>query len=401
VTSAGASWSNLQDPFEAGQEAASLALNRLDEDTCDLVLVFSAPRYATAELLEGVRAVTGSAPLLGCTDAGNLTADGPAHASVAVMAVRCEGLEVRPGAGDKLAADPEAAGEAMARQAREGRLGSGSGPGSLLLAVSDGSRGNHSAVLRGAQRVVGDRFPVIGVSAGDDGAFTETAQYCLTYLLKDSVAGLLIGGPIRFGVGTRHGWGPISRERRVTGAHGAVVTRIDDGPALALYRDYLGEAADDLSNDDFARTTCVYPLGFSADGEPEPLVRFPMRVTQEGGLVFGGEVAEGTGVRLMLATKDSVIASARGAAQEALDALGGAKAKAAVVFSCFAREKVMGREAAREMRAVREVLGEIPMVGCYCYGQTAPFQAAAPADAEGPPSRYRNDSIVVLALGDG
>jgi hypothetical protein len=395
--SAGASWSNLQDPFEAGQEAATLAQNQLAEDTSDLALVFSSPQYSTPELLEGVRAVTGRTPVIGCSDAGNLSPEGPAHDSVAVMLIRAEGLEIRPGAGDKLSQDPEAAGRAMAQQALEGRLGSGSGPGSLLLTFAEGARGNLSAVLRGARQVVGEGFPIVGAASADNGLFTETTQYVLSYLMKDSVAGFLLGGPISFGIGTRHGWVPISRPRAVTRSRGEVVCEIDGLPALSLYRDYLGEAADDLDNDNLARTVCVYPLGFDAEGENEPLVRFPQRMTAEGHLVFGGEVAEGTQVRLMLGSKNGVVESARLAAQDALAALGDKPARAGIVFSCFAREYVLGREAPLEMRAIREVLGErVPLIGLYSYGEMAPARRNGGAQ-----SRYRNDSVVVLTIGDG
>lgn len=400
---AGASWSNLQDPFEAGQEAASLALHRMGEDSCDLALVFSAPRFSSPELLEGIRAATGRTMVLGCTDAGNLSAEGPAHASVAVMLIRCEGLEVRPGAGDHLADDPEAAGAAMAQQALDGRLGSGTGPGSLLLAFAEGARGNLAAMLRGAQRVVGPNFPIVGGAAGDEGGFADTTQYCLTYLLKDSVVGFLLGGPIRFGVGTRHGWVPISRPRAVTRARQEVVAEIDHLPALALYHDYLGAAADDLSNDNLAQVASVYPLGFTVDDEVEPLVRFPRRVTPEGHLVFGGDVEEGARVRLMMCSKEGIVESARAAAVASMEALDGARPRAALVVSCFAREKVLGRDAPREMQAIRDVLGEdVPLVGYYSYGEIAPGHAGVPSSNGGAlPSRYRNDSIVVLTMADG
>lgn len=406
AVSAGASWSNLQDPFEAGQEAATLALHRMGEDSCNLALVFTGPQFSSPELLEGIRAVVGSTMLLGCTDAGNLSMDGPAHASVAVMLIKCDGLEVRPGAGDKLAENPEAAGAAMARQALDGRLGFGSGPGSLLLAFAEGARGNLSAVLRGAQSVVGENFPIVGGAAGDEGRFVETTQYCLSYMLKDSVVGLLLGGPIRFGVGTRHGWGAISRPRVVTKAKGDTIWEIDGKPALGFYRDYLGDAADELDNSNLARATCVYPVGFAVEGEDEPLVRFPLRVTPEGHLVFGGDVEQGTEVRLMLGTKDSIVESARAAAQEAVNALQGAPSRAAMVFSCFSREKVLGRDARREMQAIREVFGEnVPVIGYYSHGELSPWRASIqPSNGGAPqvaPSRYRTDSVVVLAVGDG
>lgn len=396
---AGASWSNLQDPFEACQEAATLALHKMGEETADLALVFSSPGYSTPELLEGLRAVVGTTMVLGCTDAGNLTVEGPAHQSVAVMLVRAEGLEIRPGAGDSLSEDPEAAGESMARQALEGRLGNGSGPGKLLLAFAEGARGNLSAMLRGAHSVVGNDFPIVGAAAGDDLRFQETTLYCLSYLLKDAVVGLLLGGSVRFGVGTRHGWVPISRSRVVTEMEGSILRKIDGLPALSLYRDYLGAEADGLCNENLASVSCIYPLGFGVDDEDEAMVRFPLRMTSDGCLELGGEVPVGTSVRLMLGSKQGVIDSARRAARDAVASMGGGSVRAAVVFSSFAREKVLRRDAVLEMRAIRDVVGDgVPMVGFYSYGEMAPFFSAAGNGRS--PSRYRNDSVVVLVIGE-
>ena len=396
---AAASWSNLPDPFDACHEAATLALHKMGEETADLALVFSSPGYSSPELLEGLRAVIGSSMVLGCTDAGNLTVEGPAHQSVAVMLVRAEGLEIRPGAGDRLSEDAEEAGRAMAQQALDGRLGNGTGPGKLLLALADGTRGNLSAMLRGAQSVVGADFPVVGAAAGDDLRFQGSTLYCLGHLLHDAAAGFLLGGDVRFGVGTGHGWVAISRARKVTSSEGPVLHSVDGRPASTIYRDYLGAEVDTVGRDGFAMLSCIYPLGFGVEGEDEAMIRLPRGVTAEGGLVLGGEVPVGMPVRLMLGSKEGVLESARKAARDALASMGGGTVRAAVVFSGFARERVLRRDAVSEVQAIREVLGEgVPLVGFYSYGEWAP-RFSGPADGAAP-SRYRNDSVVVLVMGE-
>lgn len=395
---AGASWSNVADAFEAGQEAATLAMHQVGEDSADLALVFSSPLYSKPDMLEGVRAVVGQTPVLGCSDAGNLTREGPAHKSVAVMLIRAEGLEIRPGAGDKLSADPEEAGRAMAQQAKDGRLGFGSGPGTLLLTFCEGAKGNLSAVLRGAQRVVGPDFPIVGAAAGDDMLFTETSQYCLSFLLKDSAVGFLLGGSVKFGVGTRHGWQPISRAHVVTRAKGSLLAEIDGKPAMEFFKDYLGRAVENLTDENLARITCRYPLGFSIASEDEPLIRFPIHVTDEGHLLFLGEVPEAAQVRLMLGSRLGVLESARQAAADAKANMGGGTVRAAIVFSCFAREYVLGRKASEEMQAIRDTLGDsVPLAGFYSYGELAPCGLGAGRGQ----TQYRNDSVVVLTVGEG
>lgn len=395
---AGASWTNVGDAFEAGREATNLALHQIGEDSADLALVFSSPSYSSADLLEGVRAVVGGVPILGCTDAGNLTREGPIHNSVAVMLIRAPLLEIRPGAGDKLSQDPEEAGRAMAQQALDGRLGHGSGPGTLLMTFCEGIHGNLSSVIRGAQKVVGATFPIIGAAAGDDLAFQQSSQYCLSYLLKDSAVGFLLGGPVRFGLGTRHGWQPISRARTVTRAEGSMLIEIDEAPAVNLYREYLGPFVADLTDETIARMACIYPLGFAVEEEFEPLVRYPLRVTEDGALELSGDVAEGAQARLMLGSREGIVSSARQAAQDARAQVG--TVRAGVVFSNYARERVMGRDAAREMFAIREVLGEnVPLVGFYGYGEFSPSGMNGANRMEGS-TQVRNDSVVVFTVGE-
>ncbi len=378
--------------FEAGQEAAARAVREIGEDSADFALVFSSPAFSSADLLEGVRVAVGHAPILGCTDAGNLTCDGVTHDSVVVMLLSAPGLTIRAGAGEGISLDSVAAGREMATQAREGRLGQGDGPGNLMLAFCDGSSADPAGVPSGVGAVLGSDFPVLAAVAAGEGTSAGSGLYCMGHLLSDSCAGFLLGGTLRFGVGCRHGWEPISRARFVTDRDGTRLRAIDGRAALDCYRDYLGEAFDPA---DLSRVGSLYPLGFDVEGEEEPLLRFPRFVEPDGTLVLSGEVPVDATLRLVMATRDSVCGSARRAAELARDGLGATPVRAAVVFSSFARERVMGREARREVAAIREVLGhDVPVAGLYGAGVIAPSLSA------GGRARYRTNAIAVLAIGE-
>ena len=86
-TRTGAGYSNSSDAGQAGRAAAEQALKALAKDRIDLVLVFGASTYQYKPLLAGVRAVTGNAPLIGCSSAGEFTHANIGHKSVAVMLV--------------------------------------------------------------------------------------------------------------------------------------------------------------------------------------------------------------------------------------------------------------------------------------------------------------------------
>ena len=51
------------------------------------------------------------------------------------------------------------------------------------------------------------------------------------------------GERLRIGHGCDAGWSSFGPERRVTAARGNMLYELDGKPALALYKDYLGERA--------------------------------------------------------------------------------------------------------------------------------------------------------------
>jgi len=60
------------DAFAAGREAAGLAAGSIRTHAVSVVLVFAAVRYDLERLLQGIGSVTGDAPLVGITSAGEV-----------------------------------------------------------------------------------------------------------------------------------------------------------------------------------------------------------------------------------------------------------------------------------------------------------------------------------------
>ena len=70
----------------AGVEATRQALDQ-SGGKADLIVVFSTVAYNQEEMLKGVRSVSGQIPLVGCSDSGEITTEGPVSKYVAVMAL--------------------------------------------------------------------------------------------------------------------------------------------------------------------------------------------------------------------------------------------------------------------------------------------------------------------------
>src|SRR5262245_3995635 len=104
-TRTGAGYSCAEDPGQAGRRAAEQAITALATGRVDLVLVFAASSYRYEPLLAGVRSVTGAAPLIGCSSAGEFTHQEVGRRSVAIMAISSEDMRFKIGLGTRVKGD--------------------------------------------------------------------------------------------------------------------------------------------------------------------------------------------------------------------------------------------------------------------------------------------------------
>lgn len=388
----GVGHSKQPDSYQAGREAAAAALRAMGFSAADLVLTFASVRFEQAALLSGIRSVTHEAALIGCSTAGEITAEGPAKRSVVVVTFQSDCLTALTGQGGALDTAPRAAGVQAAAH-RPARMPDPK----VFLAFPDGLSGNPAEALRGLQESLGTSFPIVGASAGDDFLFQQTYQYCDATVASNRLVGVLLGGPIVVGIGARHGWRPLGKPRFVTRALANVVHELDGRSAVNLYEEYFGPGAQELRQGTLARMTTIYPLGLPIPGEEEYLLRNVLRMTPEGSLVYAGEVPEGSAVRLMMGSKEHALAAARRAAEGAMAGLRRAIPQVALVFSSAARARLLGREAAQEIQCIREVVGpRVPIAGFYGYGELAPLSSARYLGQ----THYQNETLVVVTLAE-
>ena len=382
------------DAFRAGSDAASQAREKTGLAQPDLTLVFSSIVFDQQQMLKGVRSVVNDSLLVGCSDAGEITTAGPDKRSVAVLTIKSDTLKCTVGIGKGISKDARLAGQEAAKQvvrsAKEDRH--------LFMIMPDGLRGNGVDIIRGAQEMLGTSFPIVGGSAGDDFLFRETAQYYNNRVFVDAVPAVLFSGEdISVGIGVRHGWYPIGKLRRVTRARANVIKEIDGKPAIKIYEEYFDEAVESLSEEPLPRMTTMYPLGMTVPGEDEYLLRNAFKVDGQGALICAGEVPEGSEVRLMMGSDQSIISAAKNAASQALNNMKGAKIEFAILFDSISRKRLLGRRSCLEIEAIKAILGqEVPLIGFYTYGEQAPLRAEENIGQ----SYFHNESIVIIAIGE-
>jgi len=393
ATQAGVGFSGNKVAYQAGYEACSLAIKRAGIEKPDFLIAFSSVGLDQNEVVRAINEAGGQAPLIGCSDAGEITNAGPGKGGVAVMAIKSDSIKFTIGTGGKIEGSPREAGSALAKDI----TGKSAEKINFLLMLTDVLKGNGADIVRGAQDVLGQDFLITGGAAGDDFKFKETFVYYIDQVLPSSIVGVGLSGNFALGIGARHGWTPVGFPKKVTKSHGAVVEEIDGKPALGIYEEYFGKKAEELRSEPLASLAITYPLGMSVEGNDELLIRDPITVDEKGAITCAAEIPEGSEVRLMIGSKENAISAAKEAAQKAVSQLGESTPKAAILFDCIARNKLFGKDSGEEIKAIQSILGmDVPLIGFYTYGEQAPI-----GDSPTKPfSCFHNETAVILVIGE-
>ena len=389
---AGVGRSNNPDATKAGAEACQKAMDQVGGEA-DLITVFSTVAHDQKKMLEGVRSVSGEISLVGCSDSGEITTEGPVSKHVAVAALNSDTINFAIGVGAGADKDSHQAGVMAAREVKKKT----EGEVTLFMAITEGLAENGAAIPRGIQEVFGRNFPIVGGAAGDDFLFQKTYQYCNDQVLTGAVIGIGLSGKFSFGIGVRHGWEPIGLPMKVTKTEGAKLIEVNNRPALSIYEDYFGRKAEELIKEPIARMAYTYPLGMSVEGSSELLIRDVVIANEKGEITCAAEIPEGSEIRLMLGDPEKAIQVAKEAAEGALVQLKGVKPKAVFVFDCMARNKLLGARIGEEIAAIQNVLGkEVPLIGFYTYGELAPLGGILGPECF---SVWHNETMALMVLG--
>lgn len=334
--------------------------------SADLVLYFGArqilagPRSPHAELI----AHFPSALCAGCSTAGEIFGNNVSDGSLGALCISFEHTSVRA---ETIAvhAPPESFDAAV-------ELGRRLASPDLrhILVLSDGLLVNGTHLTAGFRVGLPPDVQVTGGLAGDGNTFRHTLVGLGPTLDSGCIVAIgFYGDRLRIAHGSAGGWEPFGPKRLVTHSVGNILYTVDDQPALALYKRYLGERASGLP-----ATGLLFPLHLLATRNAEHgLVRTILAVDDvEQSLTFAGDIPQGHYVRLMKAGCDALVDGAEAAARAATLAPP-AGSRFAVLVSCVGRRLVMGQRVEEEVDAVLAQLGsDLTAIGFYSYGEICP-----------------------------
>jgi hypothetical protein len=379
--------SDLADSREAGRAAASAAAGRLGGAPPTLVVVYASVRYHLADLLAGVRAVTGSAPLVGATPSGHFH-DGtliPPGEGVVVLVLGPGPYRFGMASAKGLRADAFAAGREIARAARDA-AGSERLAHAAILLLADGLAGHHQTLLSGVHRVAGASVPVAGGAAGDDRKLEETFVFHDGEVLSDAAVAVWIDSPHRLDVVVAHGWRPVSLPMLVTRVDGTVVHEIGGRPALDVFKEHFpGDAVEQALRyapvDGWPRSQALGLI--EPDGTQ--LIRGAY-LDDQGRLNTFAPLPPYSAVQIVAGEPGDLLGVADGIAASAV---AGRQPGVLLVFSCVARLDILRDRGGEEPDRLHAAAAGVPTFGFFTYGEFARTTSVA---------GYHNATVAAIAL---
>ncbi|GAB6057855.1 FIST signal transduction protein [Desulfonatronum parangueonense] len=243
----------------------------------------------------------------------------------------------------------------------------------------DGDLKNETLVVyvdglsRRIAELVGALFNCFGLErnfiGGGAGSLSFVQKPCLLTpqgLLAD--AAVIVRLPMRSGIGVTHGWQPISESMKVTESDRNLIKTLDWRPAFEVYRELVEpHGGRTFREDNFFDIAKCYPFGINKL-DSEVVVRDPLMVGPDGGLICVGEVPAGSFVRLLSGSPDSLIEAAGRARELAEKALPGGSGQAAFFIDCISRVLYLGDRIQDELA---NAAGNRPLFGALTLGEIA------------------------------
>jgi len=380
--------SNVKNAIEAGQIAARQAMREADVITCSFVYLFATTGYDQHLLLEGVRSVTGDAPLSGCSSGGIITQEGPdgeimfplsgtatGSEAVGVMVLYSDDVTFSNGIQQGVQENPSAVGKKIAED-----INAGCPEGTHFLQLfPDGFLTNVHALFTSLEQSLTSPLPFIGGASGHNlTQSTRTYQYFNAEVHSNAVAYVWVSGEVNYLMEVSHGCVPIGLEKKITRSEGNTVFSIEDQPTWHFFQEYLGKDVKDLTSESSPSVSIGIRLPEELVGDyDEYIIRAPYLLNEDNSVVFADTIPEGTHIQLVRRDEDRITQSTARLAQRLKERLQGKKPLAILQFDCAGRGKMFFGDQVKEkgIDVIQDVLGkDIPWLGFYCFGEIAPIR---------------------------
>lgn len=349
--------------FEAGAGACREALEGLEKDPSLLVVFSTFKGYEPEQVLKGVNSENKQGiPVVGGTAGwGILHLEQEKEVTANLFSFEKSDVRIN------CVADPSEDYQKEGKKFAEKFLKNGKPPQLLILFMAGLGEVAPNPFLKGIREVFGSETSIIGGNTGDDTAMESGGyQFIKDRVLEGGVVGAGLWGDFEADLKVEHGFDPLGLEKEVTASEGNIIQEIDGKPAVGIFEDYFEK--EEIMSEGFFGTLegkgFFYPLGIiTAD---RIIARYIMGVNEEGSLVCGASVPEGSKVKVLHSRVSKVKETAANMGQEIKEK----EPECVFFFSCAMRRMIITPDDGEEVRIFRKAVGEeVPLVGFYTYGE--------------------------------
>lgn len=241
----------------------------------------------------------------------------------------------------------------------------------LVFVLADGHNANAGELISGLNSILEDIAPVTGGLAGDGIDFSRTVVGLNeTPGPNRAVAVGLYGTDLKVGHGSFGGWTPFGPERIITKSKGNTLYELDGKSALDLYKDYLGERANELPG-----AALLFPLSLQLGNGEHAVVRTVLSINEKDqSMQFAGDLPIGGKCQLMASSTESLVEAAGIVAEQCLEKGEQHPPELSILISCVGRRILLGQRAEEEIDEAAHTLGaQSCITGFYSYGELSPL----------------------------
>ncbi|KFL35429.1 MULTISPECIES: FIST N-terminal domain-containing protein [unclassified Sulfurospirillum] len=226
----------------------------------------------------------------------------------------------------------------------------------VAIIVADGIVTNGDYLMDGVNSIA-PSLVVAGGLAGDNGRHEESFIFCDTQIhSKSIVVGYLISDTLEVYHTKSFNWAPMGPKFKVTRADKNCIYTVDDISVLELYRKYLGSALAQK----LPLGGIEFPFVFYKEGHL--IGRAPIRLNNDGSVVFAGNINEGEIIQFGFGDIDAILSDAR----EIISDLAEFGPEKVMIFSCMTRKNFLGEDAHNDFEGLASIA---PTTGFFTYGE--------------------------------
>jgi hypothetical protein len=378
-------YTNFSTGLEAGKDLG-LQITYMLSSSPDVVILFAASHYEHRDLLQALKRTCHPRLLVGCSSAGEFTSAIYGEGLACAVAISSTDIQFTATIGRQIHTNIQQAATTMAAGFRGNQLEAY--PYRSVLMLTDALAGHTDDLIDKLTWLTSGSYQFFGGGAGDDSQFLYTPVFYDTEVVTDTAVALEICSKKPAGLGSSHGWKPISAPIEVTASDGMLVTSLDGKSPLKVFQDHALATGQNLDITDplpfFLHNVIGIDMGIGYK------LRVPLSLTADGAILYAAEVPSGATICIMGSTVQSAAEAAETAARDALRKLSGENASVAFFFDCVATRLKMGKEFGFELAKVQEVLSPMRYIGCNTHGQIV--------RADGQFSGFHNCTAVVFLL---